>query len=235
MTHSRPHTEAELVEFVRSIDVPAPESLHRRVELLIARRGAERVSAPRRAIALVYGALGSAPRLALAGAGTAAALAIALALSLGGGGASGPSLHEAAAVTQLPATAPAPRESHTRHAELLVSVDSVSFPYWQERLGWRATGSRTDRVGARQVTTVFYANRDGRHVGYAIVAGLPAPHVSGGQTAWRHGTAYTLVRENGTPVLTWQRGGHMCVLSGGSGVDAATLLHLASWHGSVSA
>src|SRR5439155_12566826 len=157
MTQRRPHPEAELVEFVRSIDVPAPESLHRRVESLIARRGDERGSAPRRAIALVYRALGSTPRLAVAGAGMAAALALALALSLGGGGASGPSLREAAAVTQLPATAAAPRESHTRPAALLASVDSVPFPYWQDRLGWRATGARTDRVGARQITTVFYA------------------------------------------------------------------------------
>jgi hypothetical protein len=235
MTHRRPHTEAELVEFVRSVDVPAPESLHRRVELLIARRARERESAPRRAIALIYGALGSTPRLAVAGAGVAAALALALALSLGGGGASGPSLREAAAVTQLPATAPAPTESRTRHAEVLASVDSVSFPYWQGRLGWRATGTRTDRVGGRQVTTVFYANRNGGHVGYAIVAGLPAPHVSGGQTTWRRGTAYRLLRENGVLVVTWLRAGHMCVLSGGNGVDSATLLELASWHGSVSA
>ena len=235
MTQRRPHTEAELVEFVRSIDAPAPESLHRRVELLIARRARERDSAPRRATALVYRALGSTPRLAVAGAGVAAALALALALSLGGGGASGPSLHEAAAVTRLPATAAPPRESHTRNAELLASVDSVPFPYWQERLGWRATGARTDRVGGRQITTVFYANHDGRHVGYAIVAGVPAPRVSGGRTAWRDGTLYRLVRENGALVVTWLRAGHMCVLSGGGGVDQATLLHLASWHNSVSA
>jgi hypothetical protein len=234
MTHRRPHTEAELVEFVRSIDVPAPDSLHRRVESLMARRARERKTASQRLIALVYRSLGSGPRLALAGAGAAAAVALALALSLGGGGASGPSLREAAAVTRLPATASAPQESHARHAELLAAVDTVSFPYWKERLGWRATGARTDRVGGRQITTVFYANRYGRHVGYAIVAGLPAPHVSGGRRAWHGGTAYTVLREKGAPVVTWQRAGHMCVLTGGSGVDAATLLHLASWHGSVS-
>src|SRR5437879_5928171 len=133
MTHRRPHTEAELVEFVRSIDVPAPESLHRSVESLIARRAGERGSGPRRAIALIYRGLGSTPRLALAGAGGA------------------------------------------------------------------------------------------------------APRVSGGHTDRRHGTPYRLVRENGALVVTWLRAGHMCVLSGSSDVDAATLLRLASWHGSVSA
>jgi hypothetical protein len=30
------------------------------------------------------------------------------------------------------------------------------------------------------------------------------------------------------PVVTWLRGGHLCVVSG-RGVDRATLLHLASW------
>jgi hypothetical protein len=235
MTHRRPHTEAELVELVRSVDVPAPDSLHRRVESLMARRARERKTASQRLIALVYRSLGSGPRLALAGTGAAVAVALALALSLGGGRASGPGLREAAAVTRLPATASAPQESHARHAALLAAVDNVSFPYWQDRLGWRATGARTDRVGGREITTVFYANRHGRHVGYAIVAGLPAPPVSGGQRAWRGGTAYTLLREQGAPVVTWQRAGHMCVLTGGRGVDAATLLHLASWHASVSA
>src|SRR5439155_27358365 len=100
MTHRRPHTEAELVEFVRSIDVPAPESLHRSVESLIARRAGERGSGPRRAIALIYRGLGSTPRLALAGASVAAALAVALTLSLGGGAAAGPSLRQTAALTQ---------------------------------------------------------------------------------------------------------------------------------------
>src|SRR2546430_3482103 len=102
MTQRRPHTEAELVEFVRSIDVPAPESLHRRVESLIAPRGDERGSAPRRAIALVYRALGSTPRLTAAGPGNAAALALALALSPAGGSASGPILPQAAAETPPP-------------------------------------------------------------------------------------------------------------------------------------
>jgi hypothetical protein len=39
---------------------------------------------------------------------------------------------------------------------------------------------------------------------------------------------YRLLTENGASVVTWQRDGHLCVLSGHS-VSSATLLRLASW------
>src|SRR6266566_971909 len=233
MTHRRPRTEAELVEFVRSIDVRAPESLHRSVHSLIERRTRSRSAGPAGVIALLARALGSGPRLAAAG-GALAALALALALTLGGGGtaAAGPSLRQAAALTLLPATAAAPRQRQTQPADLGAAVDGVSFPYWEEHLGWRSAGARADVVGGRRVTTVFYADAAGRQVGYAIVAGLPAPRVTGGQVAWRAGTPYRLLREDGAAVVTWLRAGHMCVVSG-RGVDAATLLRLASWHAPV--
>jgi hypothetical protein len=234
MTTRRPRTEHELVEFVRAIDVPAPESLHRSVQSLIAsheRRGAR----PARALAVLIGGLRSAPRFAMAaGALGAAVLVLVLVLALGSGTRTGPGLRETAALTLLPPSAPAPPESASRHAELAAAVDGVSFPYWQERLGWRSTGTRTDRVGGRVITTVFYASRRGGEVGYAIVGGLPAPEVSGGVVAWRGGTRYRLSHAGGAPVVTWLRGGHLCVVSGRR-VSAATLLELASWHASVSA
>ena len=36
MSEKSPPTESELVEFVRSIDVPAPPELHRRIDALVA-------------------------------------------------------------------------------------------------------------------------------------------------------------------------------------------------------
>ena len=39
---------------------------------------------------------------------------------------------------------------------------------------------------------------------------------------------YRVFSENGTAVVTWQRDGHLCVMSG-HGVSSATLLKLASW------
>ncbi len=104
----------------------------------------------------------------------------------------------------------------------------MTFPYWEESLGWRSTGQRIDTVHGRTVTTVFYSNSQGRRVGYAIVAGSPAPHTSGG-TLWRHrGTAYRVQEQDGVEVVSWLRSGHLCVVSG-RGVTAPTLLGLASW------
>ena len=70
MTDPRPSTEAELVDFVQAIDAKAPDSLHRKVELMIdgAHPAARRTGA---------GSFGIAPRLAAAGAVAAAAVAVA--------------------------------------------------------------------------------------------------------------------------------------------------------------
>ena len=38
MTEKRPRSEAEIVEFLRSIDVKAPDSLHRQIESMVAER-----------------------------------------------------------------------------------------------------------------------------------------------------------------------------------------------------
>jgi len=230
MTDRRPQTESELVEFVRAIDVRAPDSLHREVESLIAGRSRP---ARRRRITGSTGravrSFGPARRLAAAGALAAvAAIAIAIAASSGGGHPSALSLRAASALTLRPATTTAPSESNGNRTELVAAVDGVSFPYWGERFGWRSTGARTDRVGGRTVTTVFYADGRGHRIGYAIVAGTPAPPSSGGMIAWRERTPFRLLTENGASVVSWLRDGHLCVVSGRD-VSSATLLRLASW------
>jgi hypothetical protein len=227
MTARRPQTEAELVDFVRAIDTPAPESLQRSVLALIAAKSDARKST----LARVFGGRSLRFAPALAGVGVLAVVAVVLALALSTGGAgAGPSLHQTAALTLAAATQPPPRESQLNRGHLAVVVDGVAFPYWEEQLGWRSTGARADRLGGRGVTTVYYGDRSGRHIGYAIVAGRPAPRVSGGTTAWREGIPYRVKRERGIAVVSWLRDGHLCVVSG-RGVDQATLLRLASWHG----
>jgi hypothetical protein len=222
MSERRPHTESELVDFVRSIDARAPDSLHSRVESLIA------ASAPRRSGPRFARSLGAAPRLVSAvGVLAVAAVALAIALSVGGSTPNALSLREASALTLSSATAGPPAENPS-HGVLLASVDGVSFPYWEGHFGWRSTGVRSDRVAGRAVTTVFYADGRGHRIGYAIVAGLPAPQAHGGLVAQRKGVAYRELVENGTYVVTWLRDGHLCVVSG-RGVARATLLKLASW------
>jgi hypothetical protein len=223
MTERPTQTEDEqryVAELVRSFDAPAPESLHRRVESLVATRRSARRGGPRRPFS---------PPLRLAGAGAVAVALVVLAVAVGlGGGSSALSLRQAAAPTLRAATLPAPPESGSHHAQVAAAVDGVPFPYWGERFGWHTTGARNDQIDGRAVTTVFYANLDGRRIGYAILAGSPAPQVHGGVIAWRGGVSYRLLTENGTSVVVWQRDGHLCVLSG-SGVSSTTLLRLASW------
>lgn len=221
-----PHTESELAELVRSIDVRAPDELHHRIDVLVDERSAHASRRPLRGWAG-----GGRPALKLAGVGAILAVAVALVLGLPGTGSTGLSVREASALTLRPATLAAPAQNPHRQTELATAVNGVAFPYWED-LGWHATGARTDRIGGRSVTTVFYADDRGQRIGYAIVAGTPAPGIGeGGVTKWRGGTPYRLLTENGIRVLAWMRDGCLCVLAGRD-VDGATLLALAGWDNS---
>jgi hypothetical protein len=203
------------VELTAAVGVRAPASLHRQVEAMFAptRRG------NRRRFAM--------PRVGLAVAAAAALAAAAVAIGLSGGGSSGLSVQQAAALTLSPATGPAPAEDEAHRAQLAVAVDGVPFPYWKERFGWRSSGTRSDLVGGRSVTTVFYSNAAGRRIGYAIVSGR-APTTHAGTVVRRWGVSYRVLAHDGATVVTWQRGGHLCVVAGRE-VSAHTLLSLASW------
>jgi len=224
-----PADEAELIEFVRSIDVPAPASLHRKIDAMIAERsgGARPERGRGRRQGTATRPFGLAPRLAAVGAIAAAVVALVVAFSLSGSS-STLSVRDAAALTHRAATHPAPAENPRHRRELAAAVDGVSFPYWGRHLGWRTTGSRSDQIGGRTVTTIFYQNSHGKRIGYSIVSGAAPSQGSGGVVSRRDGTPYRLLTIDGAPVVTWQRGGHLCVVSG-RGVGGATLLRLASW------
>jgi hypothetical protein len=219
MTERRPQTQAELIEHLRALDVAAPEPLHERVEALVAERTAP---ARRRR------GLGS-PAWALAAGGAMAAAAVAVALLVSAGGSSSPpNVRAAAALALTRPTAAAPAESASNRSQLAAAVDGVAFPYWEEGLGWRSVGARSDRVAGRTVTTVFYADPQGRRIGYAIVGGTPPPALTGGVATQRGGTEYRVLSVDGAGAVVWLRDGHLCVVAG-RGVDSATLLRLASW------
>jgi hypothetical protein len=229
MTEPRPTTEPELIEQIRAIDVRAPESLHRQVESMIADAGKRSGARPAaRGNDRPAGAFRLAPRLAAGGAIAAVIVALAVAVGLSGGGSSTLSVRDASALTLSRATAPAPSESSADRRQLTAAVDGVRFPYWGGHFGWRSTGARTDTVDGRAVTTVFYTNRRGQRVGYAIVAGDGRAQMSGGVVSMRDGTAYRVLTVNGVAVVTWLRDGRLCVVSG-HGVSGSTLLALASW------
>jgi hypothetical protein len=214
--------------------VKAPESLHRRVgEMVAADRGSigspigqqRRTPARRR-----MGWTMPARRFAVAGATALAAVGAVLAVTLSGGGGGGALTPQAAALALGRATLPAPRESASNRSELTASVGGVAFPYWKERFGWRGSGARSDTLGGRAVTTVFYSNPSGQRIGYAIVAGAAPPSGggAGGALIRRWGVSYRLSSRDGANVIVWRRGGHLCVMAG-RGVSPRTLLSLASW------
>ena len=87
MTDPRPRTEAELIEQIRSIGVPAPDSLHRQVEAMIA--GDKPAAASPRGRSRRGGGegrvFGFGPRLAAGGAFAAVLIALAIVVGLSGG------------------------------------------------------------------------------------------------------------------------------------------------------
>jgi hypothetical protein len=199
------------VQLTAAVEVVAPASLHRGIEAMIPDRSRRTFLTPR------------------VGFATAVAVALAagvVAIGLSGKPSHGPSVQQAAALTLSPATMPAPAESEAHRAQLAAAVGGVPFPYWKERFGWRSTGSRTDRLDGRSVRTIFYANREGQRIGYAIVSG-PAPTTGGGSVVRRWGVSYRLLTHDGATVVTWQRDGRLCVVAGRN-VSAHTLLSLAS-------
>jgi hypothetical protein len=206
-------TQQRAVELVRSVQVIAPASLHRQVSGMF--RSEERTSSPRARVASI-GALGAV---------AAAVLAILIA-NLGSAGRT-PAFAEISALTLRAPTAAAATESATNRNQLATSVEGVAFPYWNEHFRWKANGMRVDRLAGRSITTVFYESPQGRHIGYAIVSGGTQPP-SGGTVFRRNGVSYRLITSHGVPAVTWQRAGHLCVISSRS-VSARTLLRLASW------
>lgn len=212
--------------------VKAPESLHERVQEMVeqadARASGRRRSAARRRRGAWSPTTWSPARLGVAATTAAGLTAVAIGIGLSGGGSSGLTVAKAASLTLRPATMGAPRESAANHSQLDMSVQGVAFPYWRERFGWRSAGARIDQVAGRSVTTVFYTDRAGRWIGYAIASGR-SPQLSGGTVRWSSlGIPYSVSTQNGATVIAWPRDGHLCVVSG-RGVDTATLLRLAGW------
>jgi hypothetical protein len=102
----------------------------------------------------------------------------------------------------------------------------VTFPDFAHAYGWQALGVRRGHVDGRDATVVFYG-KDGRRLGYAIVAGAALSRPQAAQATVIRRVEYQTLRLNGRLAVTWRRGGHTCVLIGDS--TRAELLTLASW------
>ena len=210
----RPDLDKErfAVAALQGLELRAPLRLRERIE---AER--ERARGPARRRRLTLGG-------ALAGATAAAALLVVLLLP---GGAGGPSVVEASELGTRPPTEPAPEPGQPKLLD--ASAFGLPFPDWAEKFGWEASGRRVDEIDGRRAVTVFY-EKAGREIAYTIVSGdaLPAPEPSA--AARREGTPLRYVKLDSRTLVTWERDGRTCILSG-SDVPATTLLNLAGWKG----
>lgn len=166
------------------------------------------------------------PRLAMGGAAVlVAAIALVVALS---GGPGGPTVADAARLAARPPAGPAPARQGSSATQLAARVDGVVFPDLRRSYGWRPVGVRHGRLDGRRATVVYYA-KDGRRIGYAIVAGSGLPRPSDAPATQRRGVELQTLRVEGRPTVTWRRLGHTCVITGAA--SRAELLALASWRG----
>jgi hypothetical protein len=195
-------------------DTGAPAGLRARVDR---RRDAGRTAAGGRRT-VVGGALA-----------TAAAVALALVLVLPGAFSNGPSVPDAAALAEKQPTQPAPGSVPGTPQLLRAEVDDVSFPNYAAKFGWKARGARQDDPSGRDATTVYYED-GGRTIAYTIVSGDMLDPPSDAASTTRGGVEYRTFRDDGRTVVTWERDGHTCVLSG-KAVRPAVLLMLADWRG----
>jgi hypothetical protein len=167
--------------------------------------------------------LGLVPRIALAGAVAVIAAVVAAVVLTTGPGA--PTVAAAARLaTQAPTGPPPP--SAGAGTKLALSVDGVPFPDFTGFARWRAVGVRHGRIGGRDTTVVFYG-KEGRRIGYVIVAGSGLARPSAGRTTVIGRVKYQTLRLHGRLAVTWRRDGRTCVLTGQA--SGAELLRLASW------
>jgi hypothetical protein len=158
----------------------------------------------------------------------AAAAAALIAVLLVPSGGSGPTVPEAASLYQQPATA-AVQADPSSPKLLAAQVEGVPFPNWQREFGWRAAGTRTDRLDGRLARTVFY-RKAGKRIAYTIVSGDGIHAPADSHPARLKGVNLHTFRSGDRRVVTWWRNGRTCVVSA-KGVGDHELLKLASWKG----
>jgi anti-sigma factor RsiW len=162
-------------------------------------------------------------RWILSAAGVAAAALVVFAVLSTSGVLGGPTVAAAADFALGAPSGSAP--GATGAGTLEASVGGVAFPDWSSSHGWHAVGVRKGEVHARPATVVFYEKGDLR-LGYAIVDGPALPRPDNATATTRTGVEYQTLAIHGKQAVTWQKGGHTCVLIGP--LSSAELVSLAS-------
>ena len=158
-------------------------------------------------------------------AATVAAAVALLVLLLPGGSPGAPSVSQAAALALRGANLSAPLLNPRHPARLQQDVEDVYFPNWIW-VNWRPSGRRVDEFAGRVAVTVYYTNGS-RQIAYTILEAPPLRQPGSRMTRLDGIQLQSFVRDDRL-VVTWQRAGHTCILSG-SGVTVAQLAKLAAW------
>jgi anti-sigma factor RsiW len=217
--------QARAVQALRATaDVGAPARLRADVERRRAKgrgrqlaTGGER--APRR--------WSASPRAAIIASAVAATLAVVLVLP---GALSGSlSVQDAAAFAEKTPTEGAPAGVPGTPQLLREQVGDVPFPDYAMKFGWKPVGVRHDSSHGRDVTTVYY-RKNGRTLAYSIVSGDALGKPGTARAVKRGGETYRAFRTDNRTFVTWERGGHTCVISADRATPAE-LVTLADWRG----
>jgi hypothetical protein len=139
------------------------------------------------------------------------------------------SVAEASTFAEKPPTQGAPAGVPGTPQLLRANVDQVPFPNYAKKFGWTASGRRDDHRSGHDATTVYY-RKGGKTIGYTIVSGHALGEPSNARLSTLAGVDYRVFSHDDRTVVTWQRGGHTCVLSA-KGVPATQLVALANWRG----
>jgi hypothetical protein len=198
------------VTLLRALDQPAPDSLRRRLDELTGSERAARPALRRRFFALP--------------AATVLAIAVVAVVVVVQGGTAAPTVPQTVRFALAASTMPSPSEAGSESGLLSLRAAGIAFPYWQQTVGWKTTGSRTDTLGGRRIVTVFYTDADNSRVGYSIVAGAPLA-ATRGTVRNVDGVRFTFSHVGSARLVTWLRAGHTCVIAG-RWVTDQTLLRL---------
>jgi anti-sigma factor RsiW len=168
------------------------------------------------------------PRALVVGSAVAATLAVVLVLP---GALSGSlSVQDAAAFAAESPTGGPPAGVPGTPQLLQEQVGNVPFPDYAKKFGWKPVGVRHDSREGRDVTTVYY-RKNGRTLAYSIVSGDKLDHPGGSRVVKRDPDAtYRAFRTDNRTFVTWERGGHTCVISADR-ARPAELVSLADWRG----
>lgn len=204
-----PDLQARLREQRRAVAATRAVAQRERAPLAVRVRGP--AAAPHR----------RAPRTPAFAAGlTGSVVALVWTLAALGSSGAGLTVAQAATLATRPAIVATPQPGDDQVTLPHLRAAGLPFPYWDDHFHWRATGSRTDRIDGRILTTVFY-RRGEQRIAYTIVSGAALPAT---------GTRIGRFSSGERHVVTWLRRGHTCVLSG-RGVPFAALIRLAAWRG----